>query len=71
LYKSEDLIKENYFGLYEPNPKLRDRVGDYTLIMKDNYIMKDLVLGEDRRIFIGNHGGLSDEELYVPLIVIN
>jgi predicted AlkP superfamily pyrophosphatase or phosphodiesterase len=70
LYKSQDLIDENYFGLYEPNPKLKDRVGDYTLIMKDNYIMKDLVLGDDRKIFIGNHGGLSDEELFVPLVVI-
>mgnify|MGYP001112394730 CR=1 FL=1 len=70
LYLSDDLIKENYFGLYEPHPKLKDRVGDYTLIMKDNYIMKDIVLGEKRRIFMGNHGGLSDEELFVPLVVI-
>jgi predicted AlkP superfamily pyrophosphatase or phosphodiesterase len=70
LYPSEELIKENYFGLYKPHPKLKDRVGDYTLIMKDNYIMKDLVLGEERRIFIGNHGGLSDEEFFVPLISI-
>jgi predicted AlkP superfamily pyrophosphatase or phosphodiesterase len=70
LYLSEDLIEENYFGLYDPNPNLKDRVGDYTLIMKDNYIMKDIILGEERRIFIGNHGGLSDEELFVPLVVI-
>ncbi|MBC8527232.1 MAG: hypothetical protein H8D22_10365 [Candidatus Cloacimonetes bacterium] len=32
-YKSENLIKKNFFGLYEPNPKLFDRVEDYTLIM--------------------------------------
>lgn len=70
LYKSEDLIKENYFGLYKPNLKLKDRVGDYVLIMKDNYIIKDKVEGEEQRIFIGNHGGLSDEEFYVPLVVL-
>jgi predicted AlkP superfamily pyrophosphatase or phosphodiesterase len=71
LYKSVDLIKKNYFGLYQPNKKLKDRVGDYTLIMKDNYIMKDFVLGEeDRTIKIGNHGGVSKEEMIVPLIVI-
>lgn len=70
LYKSEDLIRKNYFGLYKPNEKLKNRVGDYTLIMKNNFIMKDLVLGEDRKIFIGNHGGVSKEEMFVPLIVI-
>jgi hypothetical protein len=70
LYESKYFLDNNYFGLYEPHPKLKDRIGDYTLLMKDNYIMKDLVLGEERRIFIGNHGGLSDEELFVPLVVI-
>lgn len=70
LYKSEELIRENYFGLHKANEKLKDRVGDYILIMKDNFIMKDLVLGEDRKIFIGNHGGVSKEEMFVPLIVI-
>lgn len=70
MYKSDDLIKNNYFGLYEPNTKLKERVGDYILIMKDNYIMKDLVLGEEQNIFIGNHGGVSREEMFVPLIVI-
>jgi len=70
LYKSGDLIANDYFGLYEPNEKLKDRIGDYILIMKENYIMKDLVLGEDQNIFIGNHGGVSEEEMFVPLIVI-
>jgi hypothetical protein len=70
MRKSEDLIKEKYFGLFEPNEKLKDRIGDYVLIMKENYIMKDLVLGEKRNIYIGNHGGVSREEMFVPLIVI-
>jgi len=70
LHKSEDLIKDNCFGLFAPNKKLKDRVGDYVLIMKENYIMKDLVLGEEQQIFIGNHGGVSKEEMFVPLIVV-
>jgi len=71
LCKSTDLIRKNYFGLFQSNKKLKDRVGDYTLIMKDNYIMKDFVPGEeDRTIKIGNHGGVSREEMIVPLIVI-
>lgn len=70
IYQSDDLVKNNYFGLFKPNKKLKDRIGDYVLIMKENYIMKDLVLGEDQNIFIGNHGGVSEEEMFVPLIVI-
>ncbi len=70
MYKSDDLVKNNYFGLFEPNEKLKERIGDYVLIMKENYIMKDLVLGEKKNIYIGNHGGVSHEEMFVPLIVI-
>jgi predicted AlkP superfamily pyrophosphatase or phosphodiesterase len=71
LFKGEDLIKRNYFGLFEPNENLFDRVGDYILIMKDNFIINDLVLGEEKHLCIGNHGGVSKEEMFVPLIVIN
>jgi len=70
LYKSEDLIKKNYFGLFKPNKTLFDRVGDYTLIMKENYIIKDLILGEKDSKLIGHHGGISKEEMFVPLIII-
>ncbi|MCK4357290.1 MAG: alkaline phosphatase family protein [Candidatus Cloacimonetes bacterium] len=69
LYKSEDLVKRNFFGLFEPNKKLFDRIGDYTLIMKENYIIKDFVLGEEEKYLIGHHGGVSKEEMFVPLIV--
>ena len=70
LIKGETLIKKNYFGLYEPNNQLFNRTGDYILLMKDNYIFRDQLIGETRHELIGNHGGLSFEELYVPLIII-
>lgn len=70
LYKSEDLIKRGFFGLFEPSKKLFDRIGDYVLIMKENYIIKDKLLKEKTDVFIGNHGGVSGEEMFVPLIVI-
>ncbi|MHA1561411.1 MAG: alkaline phosphatase family protein, partial [Promethearchaeota archaeon] len=70
LIKGETLIKENYYGLYEPNKRLFDRTGDYILLMKDNYILRDQLIGEIRHELVGNHGGLSIDELYVPLIII-
>ncbi|MFA6518690.1 MAG: alkaline phosphatase family protein [Candidatus Shapirobacteria bacterium] len=70
LFKSEDLIKRNLFGLFEPNPKLQDRIGDYVLIMKKDYVIKDQVLGEIQHANIGRHGGMSHQEMFVPLIII-
>ena len=69
LRASRDLIAQNYFGLGEPHPGLRDRVGDYTLIMKENYVIKDWLFAEHPHTQIGVHGGLSEQELYVPLIL--
>ena len=69
LWPSAELVARNYFGLGTPHPRLHERVGDYTLIMKDNYVIKDWLFGEKHYAQIGVHGGLSEQELYVPLIV--
>lgn len=70
LYRSEDLIARNYFGLFEPDPRLYDRIGDYVLIMRDSYIIKDFLLNEEEKFHIANHGGISEEEMLVPVIVV-
>jgi hypothetical protein len=36
--------------------------------MKDNYVLKDWLPGESRYQHIGVHGGVSQAEMYVPLI---
>ncbi len=71
IHKSSDFINKNIFGLFTANKNLKDRVGDYILIMKDNFIIKDFLLTEEKKYHIGNHGGTSEEEMYVPLIKIN
>lgn len=69
LWPSRELVARNYFGPGVPHPRLHERVGDYTLIMKDNYVIKDWLFAEQRYSQVGVHGGLSGEELYVPLVV--
>jgi hypothetical protein len=69
LWPSRELIAQGLFGPGEPHPRLSERVGDYTLIMKQNFVIKDWLFGEHRYTQVGVHGGLSEQELYVPLIV--
>ncbi len=71
LYRSEELIQKGCFGLFDPNPRLFERIGDYVLLMRENYKLRDRLLGEDRRLHKADHGGTSKAEMYVPLIVIN
>ncbi len=67
LYKSSELAKKGIFGK-KPRKELLQRIGDYTIIMKSNYIIKDILEGEEKEFNIGNHSGLSEDEMYVPLI---
>jgi hypothetical protein len=39
--------------------------------MKENYILKDKIKKIKKKMHIGHHGGVSKEEMLVPLIVIN
>ena len=69
LWDSPELIDQGWFGLGEPHPRLKERVGHYALLMKGNYAIKDWILGERRHVQIGVHGGTSEQEMTVPLIV--
>lgn len=71
LRKSRELIDEGYFGTGLPDPRLVDRVGEYVLLMKENYTIKDRLLNEKVFQQKGVHGGLSGQELYVPLIILD
>jgi hypothetical protein len=69
LWESQTLIDAGWFGLGEPHPKLAPRVGDYTLVMKNRATIKDWMPGERHHSIIGVHGGVSEDEMIVPLVV--
>ena len=71
LRKSSDFIKRGIFGLGKPNPKLFDRVGDYILVCDENHLIRDYLMGEEPAQMEGFHGGMSQDEIYVPLIIVN
>ncbi|RJX32296.1 MAG: phosphodiesterase [Desulfurivibrio sp.] len=70
LRKSSELIRAGFFGRGTPSPRLAERSGEYILLMKEDYIVRDHLLGEKNYRHIGVHGSLSEQELHVPLIVL-
>jgi len=68
LHRSEKLLQANLFGLGEPHPELLSRIGDYILIMKAGYIIQAPLAGEKPVQMVGFHGGLSEQEVYVPFV---
>ena len=39
------------------------------LVMKGRGTVKDWLAGEPRHLHIGNHGGMSEDEMRIPLVV--
>jgi hypothetical protein len=69
LRKSTDMVDEGWFGLFEPSGSFDARVGDYVLLMNDNHALLNSFPEKERVELIGHHGGTSEDEMYVPLIV--
>jgi hypothetical protein len=70
LHASADLIRAGWFGPLPCHPQLAARVGNFTLVMKDDWTITDWLPGEKRYELTGVHGGVSREEMRVPLVLI-
>ena len=66
---SARLVHDGWFGPGTPHPRLDERIGDVALVMHGRYTVKDWAPGESRHLHIGNHGGTSEDEMLIPLIV--
>jgi predicted AlkP superfamily pyrophosphatase or phosphodiesterase len=69
VFSSHTLIEQGWFGPGPPHPRLNERIGDYTLVAKDDWTVKDWLPGEQRHRQIGVHGGVSEDEMIVPLLI--
>ncbi|HYX67201.1 MAG TPA: alkaline phosphatase family protein [Burkholderiales bacterium] len=66
---SKMLLEEGWFGGGTPHPRFAERIGDVALVMRNRYTVKDWVAGESRHLHIGNHGGPSEDEMLIPLVM--
>jgi hypothetical protein len=66
---SHALADEGWFGPGRAHPDFAERIGDVALVMTGRATVKDWVPGESRHLHIGNHGGTSEDEMRIPLVV--
>ena len=77
LYPTKDLIQHGVFGTFKLHPEYQKYLGDYIAIGKDTNKMMVFNSGDQyqnskrKRLYRGMHTGLTPDEMYVPLIVIN
>ena len=69
LLRSEEVVRQGWLGPGEAHPALRDRLGDFVLLPRGQAILRDWLKGEERHTHIGVHGGLTEAEMIVPLVV--
>ena len=67
LHRSSDLVADGLFGLGAAHPRLHQRIGDYTLLAKDRAVLHQRLPFDKPFDQIGAHGGLSADEMMVPL----
>ena len=68
LYNKSDIIDSKLFGDGDEHPLFRDAISDYIAIAENSN--KSLV-SEGDVILYSHHAGYTDDEVYIPLIIVN
>lgn len=67
--RSEDFLAAGLLGPGTPHCRLAERIGSHALLMEAGWTIVDHVPGEHEHTMIGVHGGLSADEMRIPLIL--
>ena len=71
LISREEALKSNLFGVGEKHKRIDDMLGDYLIVaISDKVLFQEYEDGVLYPRFLGTHGGLTQEEMLVPLILI-
>jgi hypothetical protein len=66
---SWELVEEGWFGPGRAHPRFAERIGDVAIVMHGRGTVKDRVPGEKPHAFVGDHGGPSEDEMRIPLVM--
>lgn len=67
---SRVLLESGYFGTGPVHPRFAERIGDYCLLPTGARVIRQWLPFERPHELIGQHGGLSDPEMRVPLCLL-
>lgn len=68
LYDKKDIISSKLFGDGTPNELFNDSIGDYIAIAENS---NKCLISDGDDILNSQHAGYTDDEIYIPLIVID
>lgn len=68
LYSKEDVKNSNLFGVGKKHKLFDEAIGDFIAIADES---NKCIITEGDEILVSHHAGYSDDEIYVPLIVVD
>lgn len=68
LYAKSEIIKSHLFGYGDENELFREAIGDFMAIAENS---NKCIITDGDEVLKSQHAGYSDDEIYVPLIVID
>ncbi|HEY4034133.1 MAG TPA: alkaline phosphatase family protein [Ktedonobacteraceae bacterium] len=70
VYLTRDLLAQQFFGLQEPSPTFLQRVGNVVILPYKHETVWWYEEGKFSMHFLGHHGGLTPEEMEIPLLLL-
>ena len=70
VHRTRELLAQHFFGLHEPSPEFLGRVGNAVILPYSRESVWWYEEGRFRMHFLGNHGGLTPEEMHIPLALL-
>ncbi len=67
LLSKEDVLEKQLFGIGNAHPKFREMLGDLLAVATDDFTL----VNYPRMLHLGNHAGLTNDEMTIPLIAIS
>jgi predicted AlkP superfamily pyrophosphatase or phosphodiesterase len=70
VYRTSELLAQNFFGLQPPSHLFLDRVGNVVILPYKHEAVWWYEEGKFSMHFYGHHGGLTPEEMEIPLMLL-
>lgn len=70
VYRAQDLLAQHFFGPHAPSPVFLKRLGNVVILPYKNETVWWYEEGKFSMNFHGHHGGLTPEEMEIPLLLL-